>query len=280
MNAAPHPQARVTDPFNLAWSRLRAFFSEGTTALEAAVASFETAGAPLRAAGDPSDLSLWLLGFATALRYTRRPEAMDLALDRARELVNVTVRQQGEAASIPYRTLVEITYRDLADVVSSDREAYLNAGLTYSDRTVRLARSARRDEWSAAAWASRGDLVVRRGLPSAVRAARRAVTLHEDARRLWPARDASGRAQAALGYAEALLAAREAGKAESVVRSALPIFAADADRYHQAGAHLLLARALFALDQSEALDEQAAAVALYKMLGCRWELSRAERAFS
>jgi hypothetical protein len=41
----------------------------------------------------------------------------------------------------------------------------------------------------------------------------------------------------------------------------------------------LLARALFALDHNDALDEQALAVTAFRALGTPWELRRAERAF-
>ena len=39
---------------------------------------------------------------------------------RARELVNVVGRTQDESTTIPYRTLVEGVYRDLAWVVPSE----------------------------------------------------------------------------------------------------------------------------------------------------------------
>ncbi|MDR7483331.1 MAG: LuxR family transcriptional regulator, partial [Armatimonadota bacterium] len=87
-----------------------------------------------------------------------------------------------------------------------------------------------------------------------------------------------GRAQAAVGYAEALVAAGRAARAEAVAREAIAVLAAGGDRYHEAAARLALARALAALDQPEAFDEQAAAVDLYRRLGCRWEQRRAEAA--
>ncbi|MBI3998851.1 MAG: hypothetical protein HY355_07435, partial [Armatimonadetes bacterium] len=229
-----------------------------------------------RSAGDPSRLSLWLLGLATALRYSRQPERMEAGLARARELVNLIARTQGEAATIPYRTLVEACYRDLADVVPAQARQALDEGLDYSERTVRLARKAARDEPLAPALASRGDLLMRRAGDR--RTMRRAVAAHEEARRRWPSRDAEGRAHATLGYAQALLAIGETVKAEQIAREALTEFVSRGDRYHEAGARLLLARALFAQDRSEALDEHAAAVRLYRLLGCRWEGRRAEAA--
>jgi hypothetical protein len=269
--------AVAADPLSTGWSALRAFFHDGVPKLEEALAAFAAAEADVRRSGDTSRLTLWLLGTTTALQYTRRPEAMDTALQRGRELVNVVGRDQGEPATIPYRTVVEAVYRDLADVVPAQAETTLAAGVEYSDRTVRLARRARRDEWLAAAQASRADLLVRRAGADR-RAIRRAVKLYEDARPRWPARDVEGRAQAALRYGGALLAAGDAAKSAQVAREALATFVARGDRYHEAGAHLALARALFALDRDEALDEQAAAVSLYKTLKCRWELRRAEEA--
>jgi len=271
--------ATTADPLHAGWAALRAFFSDGTDALERALGAFEAAEGPARGSGDPSRLTLWLLGQATALRYTRKPEPMEAALERARELVNLIARTQGEAATISSRTLVEAIARDLADVIPAQAAEYLADGLAYSDRTVRLAKKAGRDEWLAVAAASRGDLLLRSAAADR-RTVRRAAALHEDARRRWPARDPYGRAQAGLGYAEALLALHEDAKAELIVREALAIFLANTDRYHEAGGRLLLARVLYALDESDALDEQAAAVALYRRLGCRWEASRAEAALS
>jgi tetratricopeptide (TPR) repeat protein len=266
-----------TDPLGTGWSALRGFFRDGAPALQRALDALQAAEPEVRRGGDDARLTLWLLGVAAALQYTRHPESMDRALQRARELVNVVARAQGEPATVPYRTLVEGIYRDLADVIPAQAPAYVDNALAYSERTLRLARSSQRDDWLAAALASRGDLLLRQAGADR-RAIRRAVTAHEDARRRWPARDAEGRAQAALGYAAALLAAGEMGKAEQVAREALAVFAAQADRFHEAAAHLLLARALFAQDQDEALDEQAAAVSLYKELGCRWEQRQAEGA--
>jgi tetratricopeptide (TPR) repeat protein len=266
-----------TDPLGTGWSALRGFFRDGAPALQRALDALQAAEPEVRRGGDDARLTLWLLGVAAALQYTRHPESMDRALQRARELVNVVARAQGEPATVPYRTLVEGIYRDLADVIPAQAPAYVGDALAYSERTVRLARSSQRDDWLAAALASRGDLLLRQAGADR-RAIRRAVTAHEDARRRWPARDAEGRAQAALGYAAALLAAGEMGKAEQVAREALAVFAAQADRFHEAAAHLVLARALFAQDHDEALDEQAAAVSLYKELGCRWEQRQAEGA--
>ncbi len=268
----------AVDPLNAGWTALRAFFSEGNDALERALGAFETVEADVRRSGDPSRLVLWLLGQATALRYTRKPEPMETGLARARELVNLVARTQEEAATIPYRTHVEGIAGDLALVIPAQAVEFLTDGLAYSDRTMRLARKAAREEWLAVAAASRGDLLLRSAAPSDRRALRRAAALHEDARRRWPARDPYGRAQAGLGYTAALLALHEATKAEIVVREALAIFVANNDRYHEAAGRVLLARALYELDQTEALDEQSAAVALYRKLGCRWEASRAEGA--
>ncbi|MDR7523300.1 MAG: hypothetical protein QN168_12655 [Armatimonadota bacterium] len=270
-------RAVAVEPLEAGWSLLRAFFSEGHPALERALEALRAAEGRVRASGDPARLTLWLLGISTALRYTRRPEPMETALERARELVNVVARAQGDAATIPYRTLVEATYRDLADVVPARADAALAAGLAFSDRTMRLARRIRRDEYLAAASASRGDLIVRHD-PGDRRAVRRAVALHEEARRRWPPRDPCGRAVAGVGYAGALLAAREAARAELVARDALAVFRQQGDRYHEAAAHLVLARALLRQDRPEALDEQAAAADLFRALGCRWELRRAEGA--
>jgi hypothetical protein len=271
----------AADPVAAGWSALRAFFTEGMPALERAAAAFHAAEPLVRSGEDAAHASLWLLGWATALRYTRRPEPMEAGLQRARELVNLVTRTQGEASAVPYRTHVEGILRDLADVVPSGARAYVVAGLDYSVRTVRLARAARRDEWLAPALASRGDLLVRLARLEDGPTIRRAVAAHEEARRRWPARDRYGRAQAALGYADALLApARrrpEPERAEAIAREALPEFLNQRDRYHEAAARLLLARALAALDRSEALDEQAAALALFRTLGCRWEASRAEQ---
>jgi hypothetical protein len=269
----------AADRLEAGWSALRAFFIEGAVALQRAIEALQAAEPEIRESGDVSRLTFWLLAMATALQHTRRPEPMESALRRARELVNVVARTQGDVATIPYRTNVEVIYRDLADVVPPQAGEYLAEGLAYSDRTVGLARRAARDDWLAAALASRGDLVLRRAGRDR-RAIRRAVTLHEDARRRWPRRDAEGRARASLEYAEALLAIGEAGKAELLAREALAAFQERGDRYHQAGAHVVLARALFALDRNDALDEQAAAVSLYQTLGCRWERTRAEGALT
>lgn len=268
--------ATALDPLNAGWTALRAFFSDGMEALERAIGAFEAAETAVRQSADPSRLVLWLLGQATALRFTRGPEPMEAGLERARELVNLIARTQDEAATIPYRTLVEGIACDLADVIPAQAPEYLADGLEYSERTTRLARKVARDEWLAAAAASRADLLLRSASHTDRRAIRRAVTLHEDARRRWLARDPYGRAQAGLGYAEALLALHEAAKAELVVREALAIFVANNDRYHEAADRVILARALYELDQSDALDEQGAAVTLFRKLGCRWEASRAE----
>ncbi|MDR7419236.1 MAG: hypothetical protein QN178_10040 [Armatimonadota bacterium] len=265
------------DPLGAGWSALRAFYRDGAPALRTALDALQAAEPEVRRSHEDARLTLWLLGVATALQHTRNPESMDRALQRARELVNVVARAQDESATVPYRTLVEGIYRDLADVIPPQAAAYVTEALDYSERTVRLARESRRDDWLAAALASRGDLLLR-AAGADRRMIRRAVTAHEDARRHWPARDVEGRAQAALGYASALLAAGEADKAERVLREVLPTFEARADRYHQAAAHLLLARALLAQDRDEALDEQAAAVSLYKELQCRWEQKLAEGA--
>jgi len=270
----------AADPVSVGWAALRAFFSEGAEALQRATAAFEAAESQVRAAGDPSRQILWLLGFSTALRHSRRPEPMEEGLARARELVNLTARILGEEATVPYRTHVETSYRDLADVLPKAAEGYLEAGLDYSDRTMRLARRGARDEWIAAAASSRGDLVLRAGRPNDRRAIRRAIVLYKEARRRCPAGQREGRAQAGLGYAEALLCDGRAGEAEGIVRDALAVFTAAGDRYHEAAAMLILAQALAAMDQSEALDEHAAAVALFKMLGCRWELAQAQAALA
>jgi hypothetical protein len=271
--------APAADPLGAGWAALRAFFHGGTQKLEAALDSFRAAEPAVRRSGDPAQLTLWLLGIATTLQYTRTPESMDVALQRARELVNVVARTQGEPATIPYRTLVEAIARDLADVIPAQAGAYLAEAIGYSDRTLRLARAAKRDEWLAPALASRGDLLLRQA-GTDPRVIRRALTLYEDARRRWPARDADGRAQVTLRYAAALLAAGKAGPAEAAAREALAVCVRGGDRYHEAEAHLVLARALFAQDQDDALDEQAAAVSLYKELGCRWERARAEGALT
>ncbi len=266
------------DLLGVGWTALRAFFSEGMPALQRAVEAFERAESLVRSSGDPDRLTLWLLGTTTALRYSRRPEPMETGLARARELVNLVSRTQSETATISYRTLVEGLCRDLAWVVPAQAGVYLDEGLEYSDRTVRLAKAAARDEWLAQARASRGDLLLQRATDR--KAMRRAASAHEDARRRWPARDAYGKAQAALGYGAALLALGEHSKVDVLAREVLQVFQAQGDRYHLAGAHLLLARALYAQDQSDALDEHAAALAVYRALGCRWELARAEAALA
>lgn len=270
----------AADPVSTGWSALRAFFSEGAEALQRATVAFEAAEAEVRASGDPSRHILWLLGLSTALRYSRRPEPMEEGLARARELVNLTARMLGEGATVPYRIHVEESYRDLADVVPLQADGFLDAGLEYSDRTLRLARRGKRDEWIAAAAASRGDLVLRAGRPDDRRAIRRAITLQREARRRWPAGHRDGRAQVGLGHAQALLCYGRAGEAEGIIREALAVFTAGGDRYHEAAARLILARALFALDRTEALDEHAAAAALFRTLGCRWELARAQEALA
>ncbi len=268
--------AVAADPLAAGWTALRAFFSEGAAARDRALEAFRAAERAVRASGDSSRLSLWLLGMATALRYTRRPEPMEAGLARARELVNLIARGMSEDATVPYRTYVETAYRDLADVVPAQSESLLNDGIAYSDRTLRLARTSSRDEWLAAAQASRGDLLLRRARDR--RALRRALVAHQDARRRWPSRDTEGRAQAGIGYGETLLALGEAAKAELVARESLGVFVRVGDRYHEAAARLLLARALYALDQSDALDEQASALAVYRALGCAWEAHKAEGA--
>lgn len=268
--------APAADPLQVGWTALRDFFRQGRGALTRAIELLRSAEAGVRRSGAPTRMTLWLLALATALRYTRNPESMDEALERARELVNLVARAQDEAATIPYRTVVEGIYCDHADVVPAQAVASVAAGLQYSDRTVRLARRVGRDDWLAAALASRGDLMLRHAGTDR-RGIRRALTLHEEARRRWPARDHAGRAQAGLGYAAALLAAGEASKAELVARESLAAFAGCGDRYHEAGAHLMLARVLLALQRDDALDEQAAAASLFKILGCRWELGQAER---
>jgi len=275
MRAAP----TAADPLQAGWAALRDFFRQGADALTRAIDLLRSAEAGVRRSGDPTQMTLWLLALATALRYTRRPEPMDEALRRARELVNLVARTQDEAATIPYRTVVEGIYADHADVVPGQAVASVAAGLRYSDRTMRLARRVGRDDCLAAALASRGDLMLRRAGADR-RSVRRAVSLHEEARRRWPARDDEGRAQAGLGYAAGLLAAGEAAKAELVAREALAVFTRAGDRYHEARAHLVLARALLALQRDDALDEQAAAASLFKILGCRWELRQAERALT
>jgi hypothetical protein len=208
----------------------------------------------------------------------RRPEAAETALERARELVNLVVRTQEERASVPYRVRVEECHRDLADVVPADAGRAVADGLEYAERTLRLAKEAARDDWLAASLASRADLLARNAGGDR-RAAKRAVALFDDAKARWPARDASGRAQLALRHAAALLSAGDPARAEMLVREALPHFERDRDRYHEATGRWLLARALYALDRTEALDEQAAAVATFRALGTQWELRRAERAF-
>jgi len=269
------------DPVAVGWAALRVFFTDGVPALERAVEAFRAAEPLVRSGADAARMSLWLLGLATALRYSRRPEPMEAGLERARELVNLVARTQDEASTIPYRTHVENTLRDLADVVPSGARAFLEEGLDYSTRTVRLARSARRDEWLAPALTSRGDLLMRLAALDDGLTIRRAIAVHEESRRRWPARDRYGRAQASLGYGEALLSPsrrrREPARTETIAREALPEFQQHRDRYHEATARLLLARAFFALDQAEALDEHGAAVALFRALGCRWEAARAER---
>lgn len=270
----------AADPVSTGWAALRAFFSEGAAALQRATVAFEAAESEVRAAGDPSLQILWLLGLSAALRHSRRPEPMEEGLARARELVNLAARTLGEEATVPYRTHVETSYRDLADVLPAAADGYLETGLDYSDRTMRLARRGARDEWIAPAAASRGDLVLRAGRPDDRRAIRRAIALYKEARRRWSAGKRDGRAQAGLGHAEALLYDGRAGEAEGIVRDALAVFTAGDDRYHEATARLILARALFALDRSEALDEHATAVALFKMLGCRWELAQAQAALA
>ena len=270
--------AVTVDRLGVAWTALRGFFSEGMPALERATEAFASVEGAVRSAGDGDRLILWLLGTATALRYSRRPEPMELGLARARELVNVVGRTQDETMTVSHRTLVEGMYRDLAWVVPSDAGGYLEQGLEYSDRTMRVAKRAARDEWLAQAQASRGDLLLEHATDR--RSRRKALTAHEDARRRWPLRDAYGRAQAAIGYGAALLSLGEAARAETVARETLPVFDAQHDRYHQAAARVLLARSLYAQDHSDALDEHAAALALYRALGCRWELVRAETALA
>ena len=271
----------AADPVVAGWAALRAFFTDGVPALERATEAFQAAEPLVRTRADPARTSVWLLGLATALRYSRRPEPMEAGLERARELVNLVARAQDEASTIPYRTLVEGTLRDLADVVPSGARAFLDEGLDYSARTVRLARSARRDEWLAPTLASRGDLLVRLASLDDGHTIRRAIAAHEEARQRWPARDRYGRAQASLGHGEALISPsrrrREPARTETIAREVLPEFQKHRDRYQEATARLLLARALFALDQAEALDEHAAAVALFRALDCRWEAVRAER---
>lgn len=272
----------TADPVAAGWTALRAFFTEGMPALERATDALRAAEPLVRSGGDSARASLWLLGLATALRYTRRPEPMEAGLQRARELVNLVARTQGEASAVPYRTHVEGILRDLADVVPSNARAFVDEGLAYSSRTVRLARATGRDEWLAPALASRGDLLARLAPLDDGATIRRAIAAHADARRRWPARDPYGRAQATLGYADALLSrARrrpEPDRAEALVRKAMPEFLGQRDRYHEAAAWLLLARALAALDRDQALDAQDAAVGLFRTLGCRWEAARAEQA--
>jgi hypothetical protein len=273
----------AADHLAVGWAALRTFFTDGVPALERARDAFTASEAEVRV-GDAARLVVWLLGMATVLRYSRQPEPMEAGLARARELVNVIARTQDEVATIPYRTSVEAILSDLADVVPAQAPAFLRDGLTYSERTMRLAQQAARDEWLAAALASRGDLLMRQASLEDGRTLRRAITAHEGARRRWPLRDPYGRAQAALGYGAALLSParkrRDAAKAETIAREALPVFLDRHDRYHEAGARLLHSRALFALDQSEALDEQAVSVELYTSLGCRWEATRAQRALA
>lgn len=273
------PGTVAADPLQVGWTALRAFFREGAGALRSAVGALDAAESHARRSRDPSRLVMWLHGMATALQHTRRPEAMETALVRARELVNLIGRTQDEPATIPYRAHVEAIYAELTDVVPAQAAAYLEAGLDYSDRTLRLARKAGREEWLAVALASRAGLVCRRAGDDR-RAARRAVALFQDARRRWPSRDLEGRARVGIGLAEALLAAGEPGKAELVARESLALFQRLGDRYHEADARLVLSRALFALDRSEALDEHAAAVAGFRALGCAWEARRAERALA
>jgi hypothetical protein len=267
----------TASPLQAGLAAMQAFFREGEPALRRALDAFQAAEAGVRASTDSATLTLWLLGTATALRYTRRPEPMEAGLQRARELVNAAARAQGEAATIPYRALVESLYRDLADVVPAGARESLAAGLEYSERTVRMARRARRDDWLAAALSSRADLLSR-AAGDERRVLRRAVTLYEEARRRWPARDAEGRARVGIGYAAALLASGQAGKAEITARESLTVLTARDDRYHEAAARLVHARALYALGLDEALDEQAAAAGAYRMLGCRWEIKQAEGA--
>lgn len=288
MNVAARDRERAAAPdrvagasseaLRTAWAELRAFFSEGATALERALEAFRRAEADARRSADASALTLWLLGVSTALQYTRRPEAMESALERARELANVVARSQTETASVPYRVRVEECYRDLADVVPAGADRALNDGIEYAERTRRLAREAARDDWLALSQASRADLLVRRAGGDR-RAAKRALALYDDARARWPARDAAGRAQLALRQAEGLLIAGDPARAEMVVREALPHFERERDRYHAATGRWLLARALWALEHNDALDEQAEAVAAFRALGTRWELGRAERTF-
>lgn len=268
----------AADPISTGWMALRAFFSEGAEALQRATVAFESAESQVRASGDPSRLIMWLLGISTALRHSRWPEPMEEGLTRARELVNLTAQILGEEATVPYRTHVEESCKDLADVVPAQADRFLETGLDYSDRTIRLARRSERDEWIAAAAASRGGLVLRAGRPDDRRAIRRAIALHKEARRRWPAGQREGRAQAGLEYAEALLRTGRAGEAEGIAREALAVFTAGGDRYHEAAARLILARALSVLDRTGAVEEHLAAVALYRILGCRWELARAQEA--
>lgn len=150
----------AADPLVSGWEALRAFFADGVEALNRALDAFQAAEGPVRASVDPTRLSLWLLGISTALRHTRRPEPMEAGLERARELVNQVARTQTEETTIPYRTHVEAAYRDLADVLPGQAQVFLDDGLEYSDRTIRLARKSARDEWLAAAHASRGDLLL------------------------------------------------------------------------------------------------------------------------
>ncbi|MBI3998221.1 MAG: hypothetical protein HY355_04240, partial [Armatimonadetes bacterium] len=70
-------ETATADPLAAGWASLRAFFTEGTDALQRAIEVFQQAAGAERSAGDPSRLSLWLLGLATALRYSRQPERME-----------------------------------------------------------------------------------------------------------------------------------------------------------------------------------------------------------
>ncbi len=267
------------DPLETGWAALRAFFSEGRPALERAIEALRQAEDRVRGDNDSSALFLWLHGMATAFRYSRMPEQMEAGLDRARELVNLVALSQGGAAAVPFRTNVEAIYTDLSDVVPAEADEHISHGISYSDRSVRLARASGHDDWRAAAAASRGDLLLRSGLRGSPSKVRSAVSLHEDARRRWPTRDPGGRALAGLGFAEALLGAGKPGRAEAVAAESLAALPGG-DRYHEARARLIRARALFLLDSAEALDEHEAAVAAYRSLGCRWELRRAEEALA
>lgn len=262
------------------WRALSQFGARGRPALDEAVAAFRKAEPVLRSPRNDDALVVVVLGEALALRLSRRPEMVARAVIRAQELVNLSRRVHGEAASLRHHAQVELAWRDLADVDPAQRDSALAKALDLNGRTLKAAKTAAPD-LIASETAIRADLLLRRARASSppdARTLRRAVSLYDGALRAWPRREEEGRGQVVLGLAESLVASgKSLDRAESLLRDALALFEQVENRVLEARARALLATLLARQDRDEALVHQERAVALYRDLQFPAQRREAER---